>query len=255
MVEELGRAVAPGPVRAHRHRQRRARRGRRRRRRSRCLPGLADGSAHRRRRPRRLGHGRPAAPRRARPASCSAAGWPSCCSSPPATTSLVVEVGDGVTVDDARRTSTRPAARARVTLDGAAGHGAARRPPGPRRPRPRDPRRPRPSASPASAPSMAAAYAKERVQFGRADRHVPGGQAPLRQHGRGHRAGHHRRVGRGPGRRHRRRPAHLRRRGRRHPRRARPPTCAPTSTPRCTAASPSPGSTTPTCTCAGPPRC
>ena len=34
-----------------------------------------------------------------------------------------------------------------------------------------------------------------------ADRHVPGRQAPLRQHARGHRAGHRRRVGRRPGRR------------------------------------------------------
>ena len=34
-----------------------------------------------------------------------------------------------------------------------------------------------------------------------ADRHVPGGQAPLRQHARGRRAGDRRRVGRGPGRR------------------------------------------------------
>ena len=38
------------------------------------------------------------------------------------------------------------------------------------------------------------------------DRHVPGGQAPLRQHARGHRAGDRRGVGRGPGRRRRRRP-------------------------------------------------
>ena len=85
--------------------------------------------------------------------------------------------------------------------------------------------------------------------------HVPGRQAPLRQHGRRHRDGDGRRVGRGAGRRHRRRPAHLRRRGGGHRWPRRPPTCAPTSTRRCTAASPSPGSTTPTSTCAGPPRC
>ena len=44
----------------------------------------------------------------------------------------------------------------------------------------------------------------------------------------------------------------LHRRHRRHARRRRPPTCAPSSTSRCTAASASPGSTTPTSTCGGP---
>ena len=63
-----------------------------------------------------------------------------------------------------------------------------------------------------------------------------------------------RRVGRARAADDRRRPAHLHRRGRRHARRRRPPTCAPTSTSRCTAASASRGSTTPTSTCAGPPR-
>ena len=53
VVEELGRAVAPGPVRAHRHRQRRPRRRRRRRHQGSVLPGLADGSVVRGRRPRR----------------------------------------------------------------------------------------------------------------------------------------------------------------------------------------------------------
>ena len=45
-----------------------------------------------------------------------------------------------------------------------------------------------------------------------ADRHVPGGQAPLRQHARGHRAGHRGGVGRRPGRRDRRRPVRVHRR-------------------------------------------
>ena len=64
---------------------------------------------------------------------------------------------------------------------------------------------------------LAAAYSKERIQFGRPDRHVPGGEAPLRQHVRGHRAHHQRGVGRRHGRRDRRGPALLRRRHRRHP--------------------------------------
>ena len=61
------------------------------------------------------------------------------------------------------------------------------------------------------------------------DRHVPGRQAPLRQHGRRDRARHQRRVGRRPSRVDRRRPAHLRRRRRRHPRRAR---CTPVRQPQ-----------------------
>ena len=47
---------------------------------------------------------------------------------------------------------------------------------------------------------MAAGYAKVREQFGRADRDVPGGQAPLREHAGGRRTGRRCRVGRGPGR-------------------------------------------------------
>ena len=54
-----------------------------------------------------------------------------------------------------------------------------------------------------------------------ADRHVPGRQAPLRQHGRGHRAGDGRRVGRRPRRRRWWRPVLVRRGGRRLARRAR----------------------------------
>ena len=85
------------------------------------------------------------------------------------------------------------------------------------------------------------------------DRHVPGGQAPLRQHAGGGRAGHRRRVGRRPRARTRPRPSS---------------SCAAAVaaavglpaflhnaqiTSRSTAASASPGSTTPTSTCAGPP--
>ncbi len=87
-----------------------------------------------------------------------------------------------------------------------------------------------------------------------ADRHVPGGQAPLRQHARGLRARHRPGVGRRPRRRGGRRPAGLRRRHGGLARACRPPTSTRSSTSRCTAASGSPGSTTPTCISAGPPR-
>ena len=172
----------------------------------------------------------------------------------PATTSPSSTVGDGVTVETPPNLDpTRRSAR--VTLDGAPGDGARRRPPGAGRPGPRDPRPPRPSASPASAPSMAAEYAKEREQFGRpiamfqAVKHHCANMLVATELATSAvwdaaRAAVDRR-----------RPAHLHRRGGRHARRRRPPTCAPTSTSRCTAASASPGSTTPTSTCAGPPPC
>ena len=101
---------------------------------------------------------------------------------------------------------------------------------------------------------LAAEYAKAAPAVRSPDRHVPGRQAPLRQHGRGDGAGHGGGVGRGPCRRRRWRPVLVRRRRRRGARRARRPTSAPTSACRCTAASASRGSTTATSTCAGPRR-
>ena len=168
---------------------------------------------------------------------------------------VVDAAADGVTVempanlDPTRRSGARHARRRRRPTV------AARRPPGARRPRPHDPRRRGRRRRPR------VHRAGRRVRQGApavrpADRHVPGGEAPLRQHGRRHRAGHRPRCGTRPG------PPPtggdqltLRRGGGRHARRCRPPTCAPTSTSRCTAASASRGSTTPTSTCAGPPRC
>ena len=87
-----------------------------------------------------------------------------------------------------------------------------------------------------------------------AHRHVPGRQAPLRQHARRLRAGHRGRVGRRPRRRGGRRPALATPRPWRPRSPCRPATSARSSTSRCTAASASPGSTTPTCISAGPPR-
>ena len=78
VVEELGRAVAPGPVRADGDRQRRARRGRRRRRQGHAPArpgrrlGRRRGRPRRRRSPSTRRHAH-----RARPASCSAAASPS----------------------------------------------------------------------------------------------------------------------------------------------------------------------------------
>ena len=101
VVEELGRAVAPGSVRADGHRQRGARRGRRRRRQgARSCPGWPTAPSTGARRPRR----------RASTVTDGTASGPAgdgarrragrrCCWSPPATTSVVVEVGDGVTVE------------------------------------------------------------------------------------------------------------------------------------------------------------
>ena len=45
---------------------------------------------------------------------------------------------------------------------------------------------------------QASDYAKVRQQFGAPHRHLPGGEAPLRQHGRVRRTGHRCRMGRGP---------------------------------------------------------
>ena len=63
---------------------------------------------------------------------------------------------------------------------------------------------------------QAADYAKVARAVRAADRHLPGGQAPLRQHGRGVRVGHRRRVGRGAGGGRGRGTTDLRRRGGRH---------------------------------------
>ncbi len=97
-----------------------------------------------------------------------------------------------------RRTSTRHGARARVTLDGAAvevipggAAGARRLGPGARRRRGRR-RRHRVHGAGRGLRQGARAVRP-------AHRHLPGGQAPLRQHGRGRRAGDRRRVGRGAG--------------------------------------------------------
>ena len=129
---------------------------------------------------------------------------------------LLVAVGDDVAVVDAsatasrstcRRTSTRPAASR-------ASPSTARRPtvlPGARQMLV-DLARVILSAEAVGVArectEMAAAYAKERLQFGRPIAHVPGREAPLRQHGRRHRAGDGGGVGRRPAAADRRRPAH-----------------------------------------------
>ena len=191
--------------------------------------------------------------RPARPAWCSAAVWPTSCSWRPATTSRssTSELA-GATVDvPANLDPTRRAAR--VTLDGA----AAEVIPGARQVLV-DLARTILSAE-ATGIALRVHAAGQRVREGpravrSGHRHLPGRQAPLRQHAGRDRAGHRRRVGRGPGR------VGRRRRSSRPPPRppprwpSRPPTSAPSSTSRCTAASASRGSTTPTCTCAGPPR-
>ena len=255
-----GRGARPGrrprAVRADRHRQRGARRGRRRRRgrAATCpawptarpsAPSPSAGDVDRQRR-----H----APR-APPASCSAAGWPTCCSWPPATTSR-----------SSTPSATASPSRCPANLD-------PTRRTGPRHPR----RRARRPCCPARAGSLvdlarvilaaeAVGIARECTEHGRRlrqgaravrppDRHVPGGQAPLRQHARGHRAGHQRGVGRRPG---RRRPAATS---------SPSPPPSPPRSPRPAAdlcanlniqvhgGIASPGSTTPTSSCAGPPRC
>ena len=257
VVEELGRAVAPGPVRADGDRQRRARRGRPTTppRRS-YLPGLADGSTHRRGRPRR---------RRSTVSDGKASGDAGAVLGGGLADVLLVPAGDDVAVVEVRRRRRRSTTPAEPRPDPPLGAGHPRRRrrrrccPAPARRcvdlRPHDPRPPRRSASPASAPSWPPPTPRSAMQFGRpiamyqavkhhcanmfvatelatsavwdAARAADGGGDQLSL-----------------------------RRGRSPPRSpARPPTCAPTSTPRCTAASASPGSTTPTSTCAGPPRC
>ena len=84
------------------------------------------------------------------------------------------------------------------------------------------------------------------------DRHVPGGEAPLRRHARRGRAGHRRR--RDAARSEPDARAELPRRGRRGGRWPSPRAAVRQGTSSCTAASASPGSTTPTSTCAGPAR-
>ena len=89
---------------------------------------------------------------------------------------------------------------ARVTLDGAAVRGPARRRPGPGRPRPPAVRR----RVRRRGPGVHRAGRRLRQGAGAVrppDRHVPGGQAPLRQHAGGHRAVDRPGVGRRPGRR------------------------------------------------------
>ena len=126
VVEELGRAVAPGPfvptviasailAAAGDDATKAA-----------LLPGLADGSHVRRRRPRRRRHGQRTARPPARPASCSAAGSPTCCSSPVGDDVAVVEVGDGVTVEVPAEPRPHPPLRPRHPRR-RAGHGAPRR--------------------------------------------------------------------------------------------------------------------------------
>ena len=147
---------------------------------------------------------------------CSAAGSPTCSCSPAGADVAVFEGGGGVAGEMPNLDPTLgPARDARRR----ARHRAAGCPTRPCRPGPRDPvgrgRRHRPRVHRAGRRVRQGADA---VRPGHRD--VPGGEAPLRQHGRRHRAGDRlRRVGRRPRRVDRRRPAHLRRRGRRHPRR------------------------------------
>ena len=171
-----------------------------------------------------------------------------------ATTSAVVTVGDGVDGRVRRPTSTPPAAAARVTLDGAPVTVLA------------GARRVLVDLARVILSAEAVGVARECTEHGRRVRARSASSSAARSRCT-------RRssttaptwssppssppapCGTPPG---RRRPAATSSRTPR-PRRPRwprpPPTCAPTSTPRCTAASPSPGSTTRTSTCAGPRRC
>ena len=201
----------------------------------------------RRRRARRQG-------RTGRRGSCSAAARRRRCSCVVGDDVVVVEPRQRRDGRDRRRTSTRPARRPRVTLDGAPVAGCCpARARSARRPRPADLR----GRGHRRGPRVH--RAGQRVREGAravraADRDVPGGEAPLRQHARRHRARDGGACGTRPG-----------------PRRpggdqlsytaAMAATLAipaadraRTSTSRCTAASASPGSTTRTSTCAAPPR-
>ena len=200
-----------------------ATRGRRRAAGARFLPALVDGSQagavglggslrlDARRRPRRV-----------TPASCSAPGSPTCSCSARATT-----WSSSIATPPASRSSVQPGLDptrrvGRVTLDG--------------RPRSdtervlaRRGRRSRSDLAWLLAAAEAAGGAQECVERGDrvregppavrpADRDVPGGEAPLRQHARRRRARDRRGVGRGARRRAGRRPVRARRRGRRHAR-------------------------------------
>ncbi len=186
MVEELGRALAPGPFVPTVIASALLASAATRRRGPACCPGLADELHCRRGRPRRR-----RSPSRDGAASGDAGtvlgggARPACCSCGPATTCVVVE-------RRARRrrpSATSPAnldptrRAARVTLDGAPATVLA------------GARRQRSSTSPASilaAEAVGVARESHRAgrrlrqgaqQFGRPDRHVPGREAPLRQHG------------------------------------------------------------------------
>ena len=231
-------------------------RGRRRRRRGAgaLLPGLADGQHHRRGGAAAATSSCATARRTAPPASCWAAAWPTCCWSPVGDDVAVVDVsGGGVSVDvPANLDPTRRSAR--VTLDGAPRDRDPRGTAGARRPGPADPVGRGRRRGPRDCTEQAAEYAKDAPAVRAPHRHVPGGQAPLRQHARGGRAGHGARCGTPPGPRPRAATSSPTPRPW-PPRSPCPrPTSAPTSTSRSTAASASRGSTTPTSTCGGPRR-
>ena len=106
---------------------------------------------------------------------------------------------DGVTVEQPAEPRPDPPRRAGHVRRGA-GRGDPRRPAGADRPGPHDHRRRGGRRRPrVHRPGRRLRQGAPAVRP--PDRHVPGRQAPLRQHGRGHRAGDGRRVGRRPGRR------------------------------------------------------
>ena len=168
VVEELGRAIAPGPVRAHRDRQRRARRRPATTASAKqLLPGLADGSPT----------GAVALGGSVEVRDGAAHGSAGVVLGGGLADVLLVAAGDDVAVVDVRgrrrrpstspRTSTRPAAR-----PGSRSTAPRRGPPGRRVGRCVDlarailsrPRRP---ASPASAPSRRPTTPRSAMQFGR----------------------------------------------------------------------------------------
>ncbi len=128
----------------------------------------------------------------------------------------VVEVGDGVTIDDACQPRPEPPQRSRHPRR-CPSDGHPRRPPHADRPRPRHPvRGRRRCGSRVHLDGRRVLQGTHPVRSPHRD--VPGGQASLRQHGRCHRTRHECYVGRRPCRRDRRRPAHLRGCRRSHPR-------------------------------------